>query len=64
MDRLKRFLKDETGAVTVDWVVLTSAVVILAIVVMPPITRAIGDIAVLIGDEVVEAGTRMQAAND
>lgn len=64
MDRLKRFLRDETGAVTVDWVVLTSAVVILAIVVMPPITRAIGDIAVLIGDEVVEAGTRMQAAND
>jgi Flp pilus assembly pilin Flp len=64
MDRLKRFLKDETGAVTVDWVVLTSAVVILAIVVMPPITRAIGDIAVLIGDEVGEAGTRMQAASD
>lgn len=64
MDCLKRFLRDETGAVTVDWVVLTSAVVILAIVVMPPITRAIGDIAVLIGDEVVEAGTRMQAAND
>ncbi|MDX5401073.1 MAG: hypothetical protein LPJ93_01620 [Rhodobacterales bacterium] len=64
MNRLKRFLKDETGAVTVDWVVLTSAVVILAIVVMPPITRAIGDIAVLIGDEVGEAGTRMQAASD
>lgn len=64
MDRLKRFLRDETGAVTVDWVVLTSAVVILAIVVMPPITRAIGDIAVLIGDEVGEAGTRMQAASD
>ncbi len=64
MDRLKRFLKDETGAVTVDWVVLTSGVVILAIVVMPPITRAIGDIAILIGDEVGEAGTRMEKARD
>ena len=51
MDRVRRFLRDETGAVTVDWVVLTSGVVILAIVVMPPIASAIGDMAVLIADQ-------------
>lgn len=32
--RLKSFLKDEAGVVTVDWVVLTAAVVGLGIVVM------------------------------
>ncbi len=31
---LKAFLNDESGAVTVDWVVLTSAVVGVGIVVM------------------------------
>lgn len=65
MDRVKRFLRDETGAVTVDWVVLTSGVVILAIVVMPPIARAIGDMAVQIGDQVGVAGDFLeQAQND
>ena len=64
MTRLQRFLRDETGAVTVDWVVLTSGVVILAIVVMPPIARAVGDMAVLIGDQVGVAGSNLeQAAN-
>ena len=28
--QFKSFLKDETGAVTVDWVVLTAAIVVLA----------------------------------
>ena len=32
--RFKSFLKDEAGVVTVDWVVLTAAVVGLGIVVM------------------------------
>lgn len=31
MKALKRFAQDETGAVTVDWVVLTAAVVGLAV---------------------------------
>jgi Flp pilus assembly pilin Flp len=31
---LKSFLKDESGAVTVDWVVLTAAVVGLGLIVM------------------------------
>ena len=34
MDHLNAFLKDESGAVTVDWVVLTAAVVGLGIVVL------------------------------
>lgn len=34
---LSCFYKDETGAVTVDWVILTAAVVGLAILVVVPI---------------------------
>ncbi len=62
MTRFKRFLQDESGAVTVDWVVLTSGVVILAIVVMPPIARAVGDMAILIGDQVGQAGSNLEEA--
>jgi Flp pilus assembly pilin Flp len=54
MDCCKRFLKDETGAVTVDWVVLTAGVVVLAVLVMPPIQAAIVDIAVYIADTIAE----------
>ena len=64
MDRVKRFLRDDTGAVTVDWVVLTSGVVILAIVVMPPISRAIGDMAVMIGEQIGVAGSFMEEARE
>ena len=62
MTRFKRFLQDESGAVTVDWVVLTSGVVILGIVVMPPIARAVGDMAILIGDQVGQAGSNLEEA--
>jgi Flp pilus assembly pilin Flp len=41
MTSLQTFLDDEDGAVTVDWVVLTSAIVILAIAVMPPVREAV-----------------------
>ena len=34
MTKFSAFLKDEAGAVTVDWVVLTAAIVGLGIVVM------------------------------
>lgn len=49
-----RFLNDETGAVTVDWVVLTAGVVVFAVFVMPPIQTAIVDMAIYIGDTVAE----------
>jgi Flp pilus assembly pilin Flp len=51
---LKQFLADETGAVTVDWVVLTAGVVVFAVLVMPPIQTAIVDMAIYIGDTVAE----------
>jgi hypothetical protein len=50
----RQFLGDETGAVTVDWVVLTAGVVIFAVIVMPPIQTAIVDMAIYIGDTVSE----------
>jgi Flp pilus assembly pilin Flp len=48
---LKRFLADDTGAVTVDWVVLTAGVVVLAIVVAPPIQTAVSNMAILIANQ-------------
>jgi Flp pilus assembly pilin Flp len=41
MRMLKNFSKDESGAVTVDWVVLTAAVVGLGLVVMTTIRPGI-----------------------
>ena len=50
----RQFLEDENGAVTVDWVVLTAGVVVLAVIVMPPIQTAIVEMAVYIGDTIAE----------
>ena len=48
-DTLRHFLKDETGAVTVDWVVLTAAIVALAAaaayVAMPGASELAGNIS-------------------
>ncbi|WP_434613220.1 Flp family type IVb pilin [Tabrizicola sp. M-4] len=45
----KRFKNDESGAVTVDWVVLTGAIVGLGIIIAqtmtPAITEAAGNVA-------------------
>jgi hypothetical protein len=54
MTSLKRFLTDEAGGVTVDWVVLTAGVVVFAAIIMPPIQSAISDMAEYIGDTVLE----------
>ena len=43
---LRRFRKDERGAVTIDWVVLTAAIVALAIAVW----NAIDDNTIALGD--------------
>ena len=45
MQTLKTFATDESGAVTVDWVVLTSAIVGLAIAIMVAIGNATNDLA-------------------
>jgi hypothetical protein len=52
MNGFERFQSDETGAVTVDWVVLTAGVVVFAVFVMPPIQSAIIDMAIYIGDTI------------
>jgi len=41
MNFLKNFKNDESGAVTVDWVVLTAAIVGLGLVVMTTVRTAV-----------------------
>jgi len=43
-DTIKTFANDESGAVTVDWVVLTAAIVGLGIAVLTAISNQIGDV--------------------
>lgn len=52
MQTFKRFVSDETGAVTIDWVVLTSGVVVLAVLVMPVIQESIVNMAIYIRDTI------------
>jgi Flp pilus assembly pilin Flp len=54
----KRFTKDEAGAVTVDWVVLTAAIVGLGLVVMQTITPGIEGAADVIQADLEEAASR------
>jgi Flp pilus assembly pilin Flp len=63
MTKFSAFLKDEAGAVTVDWVVLTAAIVGLGLVVFTYIQPAISQLASDIGDEISTAGSTMQSAN-
>ncbi len=51
----KRFSKDEDGAVTVDWVVLTAAIVGLGLIVMTAIRPAISGLSTSIATEIGEA---------
>ena len=59
---IKNFAADESGAVTVDWVVLTAAIVGLGIAVIASVSDGVGDLAEAISGslseaEVVELGT-------
>jgi Flp pilus assembly pilin Flp len=62
MTKFTAFLKDEAGAVTVDWVVLTAAVVTLGLVVFNFIAPAVSQLASDIGAEVDAAGAEMIGA--
>ncbi len=64
MTKFSAFLKDEAGAVTVDWVVLTAAVVGLGLVVFTYIQPAISELASEIELEIDAAGSRMQNADN
>jgi Flp pilus assembly pilin Flp len=60
--KFSAFLSDETGAVTVDWVVLTAAIVGLGLVVFSFIQPAISQLAEDIGSEISKAGSKMKAS--
>jgi Flp pilus assembly pilin Flp len=54
----KRFKNDEAGAVTVDWVVLTAAIVGLGLVVMNTIRPGIEGAADVIASDLEDAASR------
>ena len=51
---LAKFLNDEEGAVTVDWVVLTAAVVGLGMLVLYPIAFSTTSTTQLISDDIAD----------
>ncbi len=55
---INRFKRDEDGAVTVDWVVLTAAIVGLGIAVLTTVGGATSDYGTLIGDEMTAQGIK------
>jgi Flp pilus assembly pilin Flp len=50
-DLMKKFRRDESGAVTVDWVVLTAALVGLGVAVLATVTTGTNTIATDINTE-------------
>ena len=54
----KSFKNDESGAVTVDWVVLTAAIVGLGIIVINTISPSIDSTAAQIASDLDSAATR------
>ncbi len=60
MNLIKRFDVDEAGAVTVDWVVLTAAIVGLGIAVLTTVGGATDDYAVKIGSHLSSQGIKTQ----
>jgi len=61
MTKFSAFLKDETGAVTVDWVVLTAAVVGLGLLIFTLIRPAVSSLATGIADELGDAQSCMES---
>ncbi|MEM9349109.1 MAG: hypothetical protein AAGA47_02530 [Pseudomonadota bacterium] len=45
MNLFNKFRRDEDGAVTVDWVVLTAAIVGLGIAILTTVSGGVGDLA-------------------
>ena len=56
--RIKTFLSDETGAITVDWVVLTASIVLLGAAVVVGIATNTLNLAGMVGTE-LESGDAM-----
>lgn len=53
---IKNFVADESGAVTVDWVVLTAAIVGLGIAVMSSISSGLEDLSGDIENQLTSQG--------
>ena len=61
MTKISAFLNDESGAVTVDWVVLTAAIVGLGLLVFNFVRPAVSNLAQGIGTELGNAQTCMSS---
>ncbi|MFN4203439.1 MAG: hypothetical protein ACK4GM_10325 [Tabrizicola sp.] len=61
MTKFSAFLKDEAGAVTVDWVVLTAAVVGLGLLIFSYVRPGVSNLAQAIGTELSDAQTCMSS---
>lgn len=59
----KAFRSDESGAVTVDWVVLTAAIVGLGLVVMNTVGGGIGTLSSTISTDLGKTTTGSTGAN-
>lgn len=64
MTKFSAFLKDEAGAVTVDWVVLTAAIVGLGLLVFNFVRPAVSNLAQGIGNELGDAQQCMEDGGD
>lgn len=53
MNSLLQMLRDEEGAVSVDWVVLTAGVVLMAMLIAPILVSPVSNLAEYIGDTVL-----------
>ena len=58
LNYIENFARDEDGAVTVDWVVLTAAIVGLGIAVMNQVGTATNDLATKIETELDGTGVK------
>ena len=63
MTKFSAFLKDEAGAVTVDWVVLTAAVVGLGLLIFSWVRPAVSSLAEAINTELGDAEACMASNN-
>ena len=59
MTKFSAFLKDEAGAVTVDWVVLTAAVVGLGLVIFAILSPAVNNLTNDISNTMANAGNNL-----
>ena len=64
MTKFSAFLKDEAGAVTVDWVVLTAAIVGLGLLVFNFVRPAVSSLAQGIGAELGNAQACMSSGGE